>query len=484
MHRRRGEKVNIVAPRGSAKSTVVTMSDVLYSICEGVEQYIILCSDTASQAVKYLEDIKNELEGNVELGRAYPAVVGRGPSWSSEGIITRNGIRVEPLGTGQKIRGRRKHQHRPTYIIVDDPQSDDAAYSEAVRLHDWNWFEKGLLYAGDKKTNYVVCSTLIHKECISARLLSLPGWLQFFWKAITTWPNRMDLWGAWEQLLLDFTLKNKTERALEFYTQHKQEMDEGADVLWPEKESLYELMTQRAGSHASFEHEKQNNTIDPETTEWPISYFEGENLFVEDMPPDCEVVVFGIDPSKGKDDHIGCYQGIIAIGYRDGLLYVESNLKRRPLEDMYADVIELAKRLKPTAIACEADQFQETVGTELQRALIQAHLPTTVIPIHTENVNKIVRIRRLTPYFTQRRVRFCTRNPYLSILLNQLIYFPNAEYNDGPDAMEMAVRLLGLVLFGRAEATEARSRSPTERAQMAQATIVESPPDDLVAIEM
>jgi hypothetical protein len=139
-HRERNIKAAIEASRGVAKSTILTFLDPLYSVCEHLEEYIIILADTYTQAVKHLQGIQFELENNDALAEAYPHVCGRGPKWSSEGILTRNGVRIEPLGAGQKIRGRRERQARPTLIVIDDPEGEDAAYSTiSGHQHHCSW---------------------------------------------------------------------------------------------------------------------------------------------------------------------------------------------------------------------------------------------------------------------------------------------------------------------------------------------------------
>ena len=61
-------------------------------------------------------------------------------------------------------------------------------------------------------------------------------------------------------------------------------------------------------------------------------------------------------------------------------------------------------------------------------------------------VNKQVRIRRLTPYLAQGRLRFKGDSPGARLLVEQLRDFPLADHDDGPDALEMAVRLAGDLL--------------------------------------
>jgi hypothetical protein len=71
-HERRGSKMNLVGPRGSAKSTVVTLCYVLQAAVEGWEPYVWIVSDTLWQAQTHLENVKVELTKNRRLPHDYP----------------------------------------------------------------------------------------------------------------------------------------------------------------------------------------------------------------------------------------------------------------------------------------------------------------------------------------------------------------------------------------------------------------------------
>ena len=56
----RGVKLAVAAPRYFGKSTLITLIYILYSICYGKEKFIIIISNTASQATHTLDNIKLE----------------------------------------------------------------------------------------------------------------------------------------------------------------------------------------------------------------------------------------------------------------------------------------------------------------------------------------------------------------------------------------------------------------------------------------
>jgi len=159
------------------------------------------------------------------------------------------------------------------------------------------------------------------------------------------------------------------------------------------------------------------------------------------------VRVIAIDPSKGKDAKRGDYSAIVslAVGRHDGLLYVDADLARRPGDQIFADALTHWQHFRPHTIGMESVGFQEWGRDELQRQAVERKLILPVTAIEAD-APKIVRIRRLTPYVTNRRLRFKRGGKGVRLLLDQLRDFPAGAHDDGPDALEMAVRLaLGLI---------------------------------------
>jgi predicted phage terminase large subunit-like protein len=69
--------------------------------------------------------------------------------------------------------------------------------------------------------------------------------------------------------------------------------------------------------------------------------------------------------------------------------------------------------------------------------------PVPFLPIdHCVNrISKVVRIRRLTQYLSAGRLKFKAGSRGARMLVEQLRDFPNGDHDDGPDALEMAIRL-------------------------------------------
>ena len=441
LDRERGSKLNVLGPRGEAKSTVVTLAYVLRAAVEGREPYIWILSDTKHQAHDHLENLKAELLNNERLAAAYPQATGRGSVWRAGTIVLCNGVAIEAFGTGQRIRGRRHREHRPSLIVCDDLQNDDHMRYAVERDRSRTWFQGTLLKAGTPETNLINLGTALHREAIAMELTTTAGWTSRVFPAIQTWPDDLAIWEEWEAVYANVENPQAKDDARRFYEAHRAAMDAGAVVLWPEKHDLYALMSMRAeGDHAAFEREMQNSPINPEQCEWPETYFD-RHLWFDDWPP-LVLKIVALDPSKGADARHGDFSAFVRLGLdRQGIFYVEADLARRSTPQIVADGVEHYRQFRPQAFGLEANQFQELLGTEfLAEFRRQGLLGAAPWLIHN-HTNKRVRIRRLGPYLATRRLRMKAHSPSTMLLVDQLRQFPVGDHDDGPDALEMAIRL-------------------------------------------
>ena len=449
--KQRGVKLNIVGPRGGAKSTVGNTSYALRCAIEGTESYILLLGKTETMAAKQLSHIKRQIEENPLIARDYPEAAGRGSIWSESLIRLRNGVQIQAFGAGQSIRGARNDSERPTLVIGDDIQEDDAITSKLIRDRDWTWLTGTVLKIGTPNhTNFVNLCTAIHREAIGSRLETTPGWVSKSFASIIEWPVNMGLWERWAEVLRQHDDPNAERNARDFYEANREEMDEGAIVLWPEWESLYELMLMReTEGRNAFEREKQSRLASVEENEWPDEYFD-DHIWFEDWPARYRVKTMALDPSKGKDAKRGDYSAIakVMIGH-DDVIYVDLNMARRDTTQMVADAVAEYVAFNPDGFGVESNAWQDLLVGEFEREFAQQGLIDPAPYAVSNHVNKAVRIRRLGPLLGQRRIKFKRGSAGALLCVSQARDFPDPHsHDDGPDALEMAYRLAKQLLAG------------------------------------
>jgi phage terminase large subunit-like protein len=177
--------------------------------------------------------------------------------------------------------------------------------------------------------------------------------------------------------------------------------------------------------------------VDPEGTEWPAEHW-GDWVMVSECPiPRLQRRVIAVDPSLGAKTDSGDYSAIVCLGTADGLLWVEADLARRPPHQLIADTLQIADRWKPHAIGVEAVAFQSLLVNEIAR---QRRVPWPLFGIKADGPKEL-RIRRLGPAIVRRELRIAD-TPGGRLLYRQLRDWPESDHDDGPDALEMALRLL------------------------------------------
>ena len=113
----------------------MTLAYVLRAALEGWEPYIWVVSDTRHQANLHLENIKAELTENRRIADRYDLHQARWPAWRAAVVELPNRVRIEALGVGQRLRGKRFRASRPTLIVCDDLQNDSHMVSAFQRAH-------------------------------------------------------------------------------------------------------------------------------------------------------------------------------------------------------------------------------------------------------------------------------------------------------------------------------------------------------------
>jgi hypothetical protein len=217
-------------------------------------------------------------------------------------------------------------------------------------------------------------------------------------------------------------------------------MDAGACVLWPQREDLYELMKLRCDiGRTAFACEKQGTPLAADLCEWPESYFD-ESVWFSDWPREAALRVLALDPSKGADSRVGDYSAFISLAIAGELVYIDAELVRCPAESLIDRAVGHVRSFQPHAFVVEGNDWQDLLAGEFYQAFGRAGLfAARPLPV-VNTVPKQVRIRRLGPFLAGRQFRFHARSPGAAMLVDQLRDFPLGEHDDGPDALELALR--------------------------------------------
>ena len=443
----RGRQVNRMAPRGFAKSTLVSKAYPLWAALEGVEPFTLLLSDTSNQAVSFLKAIKREVESNDALRAYYGRACRPGAEWKSDLITLPNGCMIAAVGAGGRIRGLTNNNRRPTLVCIDDANKREDAYSPTMRARTLDWLLRDVMPVGEPgHTNFVCVGTPIHREAVVCSLATDKTWQTTTYKAIERYPDRMDLWHEWENVLSNLGDVNRAESAAAFYEANRSEMDRGAALLWGERFPLHLLMERRAAlGQSAFDSEYQDTPGTAGATEWPPEYFDRPDLWFDQWPEDLIGKAYYLDPSKGEGSKSSDWQAHCWGGWSRSrnALYVECECKREPVTEMVGRAIANAQRFG-CPVTAETNSTMGLLMAEFERQA--AGRMVGLQGIHNSE-SKLLRIRTLGPYLARGQVR--VRNTAGGReLVSQLRDVPNGEHDDAPDSLAGMLRRVLVNLQG------------------------------------
>ncbi|MDD3586670.1 MAG: phage terminase large subunit family protein [Thermoguttaceae bacterium] len=326
-------------------NTVLCEVAVVWAALIGAAPFVCLIASSADRSRDLLENIKTWLETNESLYEDFPEVcfpiraleriVHRQKGQKYQGIPTRiewaadriilptiegslsSGVIISSSGMkGSDIRGQNIARAdgkviRPSLILVDDPQTTESAWSpsqserrEAILAGD----VLGMAGPGQKIAGLMAC-TVIRPDDMADRILNRdthPEWQGERTKMVNSFPINEGLWAKYAELRAD-SLRNDGDGSIatEFYQLHKDEMDLGASVSWPERYNSDEIsaiqhaMNLRLRDESAFFAEYQNEPLVTEegeemlTAETIASKTNGYDQNV--VPLDCQYLSAFID---------------------------------------------------------------------------------------------------------------------------------------------------------------------------------------------
>ncbi len=179
------------APRGHAKSTSITQAFTLAVSLFRQRDFILILSDTWSQAVEFLRDLKTELMTNEDLIRDFGIKRLSKDTEDDMIVVMRDNatFRIVARGAEQKVRGLKWNNKRPNLIIGDDLEGDEQVESKPRRDKFFKWLMKAVLPCGSDDCIFRVVGTVMHFDSALERILKDPTWKTRRYKAHESWSS-------------------------------------------------------------------------------------------------------------------------------------------------------------------------------------------------------------------------------------------------------------------------------------------------------
>jgi predicted phage terminase large subunit-like protein len=429
-----GKRVARCAPRKFGKTTIISLVKPLHDIAYQRKHFVLLIGESATTAEANLATISQELDNNEKLLEDFPHLApakdakGQMVKWTDRQLVFKNFATILAKGMGARMRGLKYRQMRPDLAILDDPESPETADTFLKRRRHKRWFGGTFMGLGSSDWDLYVIGNLPHHDCLLADLLRDPQWSAKLYRAI----NR--------------ELDPEGER----YPIGNTKSDGSA--LWPEEWGLPRLEAYKREPNVGslgFAREMMNDPRDEESKVFNLTEFTFYDMTWPDDLKRYRVVATAADPAggekpgdlkKGKRDWFVAVSGGVS---RDGTIDIFNVEMHKGTPDIQMDtLIDVYQTYKTKTIGIEENMFKNLYGpTFMERAKRKRMYPS--VKVLTNTTNKVSRILGTQPVLTNRTVRFARHlMEKVPLFFAQFDEFPGADFDDGPDAVEMLIRLL------------------------------------------
>jgi len=416
--------LNIIAPRGHAKSTIAAGIFPIHHLVFGGEgpKFIVLVSKTQGHAIRLLDTIKAALNYSPNLHRLW-GYHGESTAkrWSRQEILLDTGDYILCRGTGQMVRGLKQGDQRPTLIVLDDPEDENNTKTAEAMESNLKWLLQGLEPALDAmKGRLVVIGTPQHERSMVMVLKEMYGWKTYHYSAEHDPEKEIPLWEGmwpWQKLMEKRKAAASINRLSVYFREWLCKVLADEDQLF--KETYWRDRYYDGHAVVSEEGEAFLQMTYPEERKIPINIF------------------MGIDPATSLSESAD-YFAIVAVGVdKQNNRYVLPYIRSRLAPSNAIEVIqkEYAK-LKAKRVNIETTAAQETFR-DILRNMEGVYIPGLGIGHKPREKKKKRYMELLEPYFYKGKVWI---KKDMQALIDELVMFPKGQHDDLLDALYLAFK--------------------------------------------
>lgn len=291
-------------------NTTICECACIWAVLNGHRNFVCLIGSDEGHACDMLDSIKTELDSNELLLADFPeacfpiqaldGISNRANGqlykgkrtqigWTAKEIVLptilgsrASGAIIKVAGLTGRIRGMKFKRPdgmtvRPELVVLDDPQTDESARSLSQCANRESILAGAVLgLAGPgKKISGIMPCTVIRPGDMADNILNRdrhPEWNGERTRMVYAFPTGEALWQRYAEIRAE-GLRNGDggQAATEFYRDHREAMDEGSVVAWPERFNYDELsaiqhaMNLKLQDEAAFFAEYQNQPLPEET---------------------------------------------------------------------------------------------------------------------------------------------------------------------------------------------------------------------------
>lgn len=401
----------IELPRGTFKSSVVTVGYSLFELVNDPNTRILIVNATYELVKKFVSQIQDHLVKNQTLIDMYGELAKDAESWNENTIKLKTETsyeRKEPNIFGYGMQGNLVATHFNTILLDDVVNWDNITTKEQI----------------DKVIHF-------YRSCID--LLEPNGKLiiigtPYHFGDLYSWIEDPDN-GVKDK----FAIMKKPAYTGDFGT---------GDLLFPDRLSwdrLAELKALEGPSHYSSQYMLTPVLGEDALFKYPFKYYEEEDLRGVEL-----LTFITVDPALSMQKEADKTGMVVVSVDKNNNWYVRELINERfePIK-LINQLIAIDDRWKPKSIGIEEIAFQKVISTFLQEELKRtAHSPLSIKPLKPEGlrgtggfISKEYRIESLEPRYASGRIYHNKLIKYNDELEDQLQRFPKNPHDDLIDAL-------------------------------------------------
>jgi predicted phage terminase large subunit-like protein len=436
----KNKMVALAAPRGHAKTTGMTVSYGLATLLFRERKFMLLVSDTESQAAMFLGYFKEQLQENkalVELfglKRDEKGIVKFDKETETDIIVEMEDghkFRVIAKGAEQKLRGLIWSGTRPDIILCDDMENDELVMNKDRREKMRKWFYSALLPSVSSKGIVRVVGTILHMDSLLERLM----------------PKQYDKWSHQDEL----KLWSETRRNGWVSIKYRAHSDDFEYILWPERWSAQKLKEERAnyigmGMPDVYSQEYLNLPIDESVAYFKRADFLEMNEDDQKLPLKYYITAdLAISEADRADYSVFVIAGVDEFRRILVKQVIREKLDGREIVDL---ILDLERIYDPEIFGIEEMQVSKAIGPFLYEEMSRQNSFPNIYKLKHGGRDKIARGKSIQARMRAKTVKFDKKADWYSTFEDELTRFPRDVHDDQVDAFAY----LGLLLNNLVEA--------------------------------
>jgi len=425
--------VAIAAPRGHAKSTAVTLGYGLSTLLFRERKFMLLVSDTESQASLFLGTFKQELQDNdelIDLFRIKRNEAGQVKFLkdSETDIIVEcedgHKFRIIAKGAEQKLRGLIWNGSRPDIIMCDDMENDELVMNKERRDKMRRWFKGALLPCRSDNGIIRIVGTILHNDSLLESFMPNDSDKQTIRVGLKTFTTRKSMWKAVK------------------YRAHNEDFSE---LLWSSKKSAEEFKMMyneavRDGTTDIYSQEYLNVPLDESVT----FFKKGDFLATTDEDRKMKMHHYITADLAISESEKADYSVFILAGVDENKVIHIKDVIRERLDgrQIVDNLLFMNQVYDPEAVGIEDMQVSKSIGPFLREEMIKNNNYLTLVPLKHGGKDKITRSRAIQARMRAHSVKFNKDADWYPVFENECLTFPRGKHDDQVDAFAY----LGLML--------------------------------------